>query len=79
MNIKIVGPGCKNCRSLYEITKNVANDVSDTIVVEHIDDIAEMISLGVSKSPGIIINDKIVSQGKKLKEKEVIALINSYL
>ena len=79
MNIKIVGPGCKNCRSLYEVTKNVAKDMSETIVVEHIDDIAEMISLGVSKSPGVIINDKIVSQGKKLKEKEVITLINSYL
>ncbi len=79
MNIKIVGPGCKNCTTLYEITKKVVGTMDADIVVEHVNEISQMIALGVNKSPGVIINDKIVSEGKRLKEKEVIQLIQKYL
>lgn len=79
MNIKIVGPGCKNCTTLYETTKKVVDDLGKDIVVEHVVDISQMIALGVSKSPGIIINDKVVSVGKRLKDKEISLLIQKYL
>ena len=79
MIIKIVGPGCKNCTNLYELTKKVISDLEEDIHVEHITDISEMIRLGVSKSPGVIINDKVVSQGKRLKEAELIKLIKGNL
>ena len=79
MHIKIVGPGCKNCTTLYEITKSVVETLSADIVVEHVNEISQMIALVVNKSPGVIINGKIVSQGKRLKEKEVIQLIQKYL
>lgn len=78
MNIKIVGPGCKNCTALYEITKKVVKDLNKEIEVEHITDVSQMLTLGISKSPGVIINDKVVSQGKRLKEKDVILLIEKY-
>ena len=79
MNIKIVGPGCKNCTTLYEITKKVVADLGKDIEVEHITDISQMMALGVSKSPGMIIDGKVVSQGKRLKENEVSELIQKYV
>ncbi len=79
MLIKIVGPGCKNCTALYELTKDVVKDVNEDITIEHVTDVSDMIALGVGKSPGVIIDDKVVSQGKRLKEKEVRALIQKYI
>ena len=79
MHIKIVGPGCKNCTTLYELIKKVVAELNEDISIEHITDVAQMISLGVAKSPGVIIDDKVVSQGKRLKEKEISSLIEKHL
>lgn len=77
MKIKVVGPGCKNCQTLYDLTQDVVKDLPGTYEVEHISDIATMISYGVSKSPGLIINGCVVSQGKRLKEDDVRKLIEN--
>lgn len=76
MNIKIIGPGCKNCQRLFETTMKIASKINENIEVEHITNISEMIGFGISKSPGMIINGKIVSQGKKLTAKEIGNLID---
>ncbi len=78
MNIKIVGPGCKNCTTLYELTKKVVEEIDGNFEVEHITDVSEMITLGVRQSPGVMINEEVVSQGKRLNKKDVLKLIEKY-
>jgi len=78
MKIRVVGPGCKNCHTLYELAKEAVLELELNAEVEHITDVAKMISLGVSKSPGLMIDEKVISQGKKLKKNEVISLIKQY-
>lgn len=78
MNIKVVGPGCKSCKDLYALTKDVVSKLDTGIIVDHVDDVMQMVSYGISKSPALVINEKVVSQGKKLKAEEISKIISEY-
>ena len=78
MNIKVVGPGCKSCKDLYALTKDVVSKLDTGIIVDHVDDVMQMVSYGISKSPALVINEKVISQGKKLKEEEISKIISEF-
>ena len=77
MEIKVVGPGCKSCKELFKVTKKAITTINEKIDIVHIDSLEEMMSYGIVKSPGLVINDEVVSQGKRLNENEVLNLIKN--
>ena len=64
MIIKVLGMGCPNCKKLEAFTKAAIKDSGIGIEIQKITDINEIISHGVIKTPSLIINNKIKSQGK---------------
>lgn len=75
MRIKILGSGCKKCYKLEDNVKKALASEKLTAEVEHITDLEEIISFGVMSTPSLVIDDKVVSSGKVLKEKEIIKLL----
>ena len=73
--IKVLGAGCKSCHDQYENVKKAVHDLGLNIEVEYITDMEKVMSYGVMNMPAIVINEKVVSSGKVLKEKDVIKLI----
>lgn len=75
MNIKVLGPGCKNCKKLFELTKEAIKELNVEIELEYIDDIEKMISYGIMSSPALVINEKVASQGRLISKDDIIKLI----
>ena len=50
--------------------KNLAADI------QHVTDLEKILSLGVMSLPGVVINGKVVSYGKKLSKTELEKLID---
>jgi small redox-active disulfide protein 2 len=76
MKIKVLGSGCANCHKLYEETLKAVKNISNEIEVEYITDIKIMLSYGIMSAPALMINDKVVSQGRVLKASDIEKLIN---
>lgn len=75
MTIKVLGTGCKNCNILERnVRKVVAENAIDTEIVK-VSEIEEIINHGVMMIPALIINDKIVSVGKVLSEKDILKFL----
>lgn len=76
MEIKVLGTGCAGCRTLYEtVTQAIAElGISAAIVKE--EDIAEILSYGVVTLPGLVVDGRVVSAGRKLSLAEVKELLN---
>ncbi len=64
VDIKIVGPGCSKCVELHERVKKVVVEMAVEAEVSKISDYAEIAKAGVFMTPGLIINGKVVLQGK---------------
>lgn len=76
MEIKVLGTGCAGCRTLNEtVTQAIAElGISAAIVKE--EDIAEILSYGVMTLPGLVVDGRVVSAGRKLSLAEVKELLN---
>ena len=75
LDIKILGPGCKNCISLEENTKEALKQMKIDASVDKVTDLAQIAGYGVMSTPGLVINGKVVSFGKVLKPNDIIKIL----
>lgn len=73
MTIKVLGPGCMNCRTLERRTLDALALMNATATVEKVTDLDGISSYGVMRTPGLVIDEKLVWQGgvpsvEKIKE-----------
>lgn len=64
LSIKVLGPGCANCRKLEEVAREAAASIGVEAEITKITDMREIIAYDVLKTPGLVINEKLVSSGR---------------
>lgn len=77
MMMKILGSGCKKCTALEENAKAALLTAGITGDVEKVTDIVTIASYGVMSTPGLVIDEKVVSTGRVLSASEIGALLKS--
>ena len=79
MEIKVIGPGCANCKRLLEVTKQAVKEAGLETEIEYVTDIQKMVEMGIMQTPALAINSKVVLSGfvpdvktikNKIKENE---------
>jgi len=63
MNIKVLGPGCINCKTLEARTQEALKKLNLEATIEKVTDYSEILSYGLVRTPILIIDNKIVVQG----------------
>ncbi|MEN1761927.1 thioredoxin family protein [Anoxynatronum sibiricum] len=71
MNIKILGSGCKNCKTLESNAREAAEQLGLTATFEKVEDFKTIASYGVLKTPGLVVDEKLVASGKVLNVDEI--------
>jgi small redox-active disulfide protein 2 len=64
MKIEVLGPGCPKCHNTEENVKKALLELNKQAEVIKVTDINAMIDKGVMQTPALIIDGKIVMQGK---------------
>lgn len=77
MNIKVIGTGCEKCDKLYANVQEAVNKVGCEAEVEKIEDLMEIVKLGVMTSPSLMIDGKLVVSGRIAKAEEIEKLIRN--
>ena len=75
MKIKILGSGCKNCLTLADNIKAALAVLGAEAEIEKVTDFAEIAKYGVMSTPGLVIDEKVVSYGKVLKPQDIVKII----
>ena len=64
LTIKVLGPGCANCKKLEEVARQAVTVAGVEAEVLKITDMGEIIAHDVLQTPGLVINGKLVSSGR---------------
>ncbi len=64
LSIKVLGPGCANCRKLEEIAREAVASLGVEAEISKVTDMQQIIAYDVLKTPGLVINEKLVSSGR---------------
>ena len=64
MIIKVLGSGCSNCKKVLQATETAVKDLNVEAELIYVTDLSEIAKTGLMRTPGLIINNKIVSYGK---------------
>lgn len=71
MEILVLGPGCENCKKLYESTKKAVEDLKISANFKKVEEITEIMKYTMN-TPALVVNGKLVHSGKPLPDVEKI-------
>ena len=74
-SVKVLGAGCKSCHKQYENVKKALEVMNIPVEAEYITDMAKIAGYGAMSMPVIVVNEKVVSQGKVLTPAETAKLL----
>lgn len=78
LSIKVLGPGCKNCNLLQEhalqaVDRWQVKHPEIEVSLEKVTDITKFLDYDLINTPGLVINEKLVSSGKIPAPSQIIA------
>ena len=71
MVIKILGPGCANCKKLEENVRQAVSELGIDAVIEKVTDFKDILSYGVMKTPALVVDEKVKVMGRIVSAEEV--------
>jgi len=71
LNIKILGRGCTNCKRLEALTQKVVENLQLEAEFEKVTEMGEIMKYPILSTPGLVINNKLVSSGRIPSEEEI--------
>ncbi len=63
MKIQILGSGCANCKTTYQLVEQIAHTKGVAIELEKVEEIGAIMSYGVLSTPGVVIDGRVVHAG----------------
>ena len=75
MEIKILGIGCKNCVNLAKNTEEALKELGMEATITKVTDMKDIAKYGIMRTPGLVIDEKVVSYGKVASAKEITELL----
>lgn len=75
MEIKVIGMGCDKCDALYANTLAALEKAGITARVEKVEDLVEIVRLGVMAAPSLMVDGKLVISGRTATVQAIVKLL----
>jgi len=79
LTIKVLGPGCENCKKVETVARKAVLNLGIEAEVVKVTEWAEIRKYPILSTPGLVINEKLVCGGRIPNEAEVITWLATAL
>jgi small redox-active disulfide protein 2 len=79
LSIKVLGSGCANCHKVEALAQQAVAQLGIEAKVELVTDMKEIMRYGVMGTPGIVIDEKVVSTGRVPALSQITTMITTAL
>ncbi|MDQ2079803.1 thioredoxin family protein [Xanthobacteraceae bacterium Astr-EGSB] len=77
MDIKVLGPGCRNCRTLADLIEAKAGELGIAIMLERVTDLSVIAQYDVMRTPAVVIDGKQVHCGGVPSVKAIVGWLTA--
>lgn len=64
LTIKVLGSGCANCKRVEQIARKVVEEMSLEAEIVKVTDYNDIAAYNILSTPGLVVNEKVVSYGR---------------
>ncbi|MFN8381107.1 MAG: thioredoxin family protein [Anaerolineales bacterium] len=79
LTIKVLGSGCANCKKLEAVTRQIVEQLGVQAEVIKVTEYPDIMAYDVMSTPGLVINEKVVSYGRIPSSAEITSFVNDAL
>jgi small redox-active disulfide protein 2 len=79
LSIKVLGSGCANCKRLEQIAQHVVEELGVEAEIVKVTDYNDILKYNIISTPGLVIDEKVVSSGRVPSPAEVTTFVTSAL
>jgi small redox-active disulfide protein 2 len=62
-DIKVLGPGCANCKATIKLIEQVAQQKGVAVTLQKVEEMRDIVGYGIMSTPGVVIDGKVVHAG----------------
>lgn len=77
MIIKVLGPGCANCKNLERVTREAVAALGIDATIEKVEDYPTIVGYGVMSTPALVVDERVVVSGRVPRAAEVRAMLET--
>lgn len=75
MDIRILGTGCAKCVNLENKVRQIVNSNGIDANIQKVTELQEIMKYGIMMTPGLVINNKVMSAGTIPKDEQILKWI----
>ncbi len=76
VQIKILGPGCRNCQNLEKETRAAVDELGLDATIEKVTAYPDIAAYGILSTPGLVVDGTVLVSGRVPKRAEIIELLS---
>jgi small redox-active disulfide protein 2 len=76
MDIKVLGPGCRNCATLEQRTREALDALGRDATIDKVTDFAEIAGYGVMATPALVVDGEVVTAGRIPTSRRIAELLS---
>jgi small redox-active disulfide protein 2 len=75
LTIKVLGSGCANCKKLEALSRQAVANLGIEAEIIKVTEYPAIMAYNILSTPGLVINEKVVSSGRIPSEAEILTFL----
>lgn len=75
--IKVLGSGCAKCKQLEKLATLAVENLNSDAAIEKVSEMDDIMAYGVMRTPALVIDEKVYSQGNLPSVEEIAAWLKA--